>query len=106
MVDMTKIRDLSSRIAREFNPRRIILFGSHAYGHPDRDSDVDLLIILQFKGKPVRKAIEIRNRINPQIPVDIIVRTPEQVAKRIAENDFFLREVVENGQTLYEASHE
>ena len=106
MVDMTKIKDLSSRIAREFNPRRIILFGSHAYGHPDRDSDVDLLIILQFKGKPVRKAIEIRNRINPQIPVDIIVRTPEQVAKRIAENDFFLREVVENGQTLYEASHE
>ena len=106
MVDMTKIKDLSSRIAREFNPRRIILFGSHAYGHPDRDSDVDLLIILQFKGKAVRKAIEIRNRINPQIPVDIIVRTPEQVAKRIAENDFFLREVVEKGQTLYEASHE
>ncbi len=106
MVEMKRIKDLTSQIAREFNPERIILFGSYAYGQPGDDSDVDILVVLPFKGKPVRKAIEIRNRINPGIPVDLIVRTPEQVAERIANNDWFMREIVEKGRTMYEANHE
>ena len=106
MVEVKKIRDLTSQIAREFNPDRIILFGSHAYGQPGDDSDVDILVVLPFKGKPVRKAIEIRNRINPGIPVDLIVRTAAQVAERIANNDWFMREIVEKGRTLYEANHD
>ena len=106
MVDMKKIRDLTSLIAREFDPDRIILFGSYASGQPDYDSDVDILVVLPFKGKAVRKAIEIRNRVNAQIPLDLIVRTPEQVAERIAMNDCFMREIVEKGRTLYEANHQ
>jgi predicted nucleotidyltransferase len=106
MVEMKRITDLTSQIAREFNPDRIILFGSYAYGQPGDDSDVDILVVLPFKGKPVRKAIEIRNRINPGIPVDLIVRTPEQVAERIANDDWFMREIVEKGRTMYEANHE
>lgn len=106
MVEMKRIKDLTSQIAREFNPERIILFGSYAYGQPGEDSDVDILVVLPFKGKPVRKAIEIRNRINPGIPVDLIVRTPEHVAERMANNDWFMREIVEKGRTLYEANHE
>ena len=106
MVEMKKIRDFTSLIAREFNPERIILFGSYAYGEPSDDSDVDLLVVLPFEGKAVRKAIEIRNRINAQMPLDLIVRTPEQVAERIAMNDCFMREIVEKGRTLYEANHQ
>ena len=105
MVDMKEIRDLTSQIAREFSPERIILFGSHAYGQPGNDSDVDLLVVLPFKGKPVRKAIEIRNKINAGVPLDLIVRTPEQVADRVAQNDWFMREILERGHTLYEANH-
>jgi uncharacterized protein len=81
MVDMKEIRDLTSQIAREFSPDRIILFGSYAYGQPGNDSDVDILVVLPFKGKPVRKAIEIRNRINAGVPLDLLVRTPEQLAR-------------------------
>ncbi len=106
MVEMKKIRDLTSQIARAFNPDRIILFGSHAYGQPSNDSDVDILVVLPFKGKPVRKAIEIRNRVNAGVPLDLIVRTPEQVAERLAQNDWFMREIVERGRTLYEANHQ
>ncbi len=106
MIEMQRIRDLTSRIALEFNPDRIILFGSHAYGQPGEDSDVDILVVLPFKGRSVRKAIEIRNRVNPEIPVDLIVRTPEEVADRVAKNDWFMREIVEKGRTLYEAAHE
>ena len=65
MVEMKSIEDLTSQIARDFNPERIILFGSYAYGQPGADSDVDMLVVLHFTGKPVRKAIEIRNRVNP-----------------------------------------
>lgn len=103
MVEMKRIKDLASQIAREFRPERIILFGSYAYGQPGDDSDVDLLVVLPFEGKPVRKAIEIRNRVNPKIPLDLIVRTPERLAERVANNDWFMREIVEKGRTLYEA---
>ena len=106
MVEMKEIRYLSSQIAREFSPDRIILFGSHAYGQPGNDSDVDILVVLPFKGKPVRKAIEIRNKVNAAVPLDLIVRTPEQVADRLAQNDWFMREIVERGRTLYDANHQ
>ena len=105
MVEMKEIRDLTSQIAREFSPDRIILFGSHAYGQPGNDSDVDILVVLPFEGKPVRKAIEIRNRVNAGLPLDLIVRTPEQLAERVAQNDWFIREILERGRTLYEANH-
>jgi len=106
MVEMRKIRELTSQIARAFNPDKIILFGSHAYGQASSDSDVDILVVLPFKGKPVRKAIEIRNRVNAELPLDLIVRTPDQLADRLAQNDWFIREIVERGCTLYEADHE
>jgi len=106
MVEMKKIEDLTSQIVREFNPERIILFGSYAYGRASDDSDVDLLVVLPFEGKPVRKAIEIRNKINARVPLDLIVRTPEQLAQRLAQNDWFMREIVERGRTLYEANHQ
>ena len=85
-VDMNRIEDLAARIARDFKPEKIVLFGSYAYGHPTSDSDVDLLVILKFDGKPVRKAIEIRNRLNPSLPLDLLVRTPEQIANRVVQN--------------------
>jgi|SRR5918911_706778 predicted nucleotidyltransferase len=105
MVDLTLIQNLSERIAREFQPERIVLFGSYADGSPTADSDVDLLVVMPFKGKAMRKALEILSRVNPQFPVDLLVRTPEQVRERINNNDWFMREVFERGRVLYEANH-
>lgn len=105
MVEIEKIRRLSERIAQEFHPERIILFGSYAYGRPTIDSDVDILVVMPFKGKPARKALEIINRVDPRFPIDLLVRTPGEVRRRIADNDFFMREIFERGQILYEADH-
>src|SRR2546430_444623 len=105
MIAMEQIQSLSRHIAREFRPERILLFGSYADGEPTDDSDVDLLIIMSFSGRPVRKAIEIRSRVRPKIPVDLIVRTPAQIAERIAKDDWFMRDIVEKGRTLYEADN-
>jgi predicted nucleotidyltransferase len=105
MVDMHSIEEMTARIVQEFEPERIILFGSYAYGTPTADSDVDLLVILPFEGKAPRKSLEILNKINPKFAVDILVRTPEQVQQRLAWNDFFLQEIIEQGKVLYEAAH-
>jgi uncharacterized protein len=105
MIRMDQILTLSERIAQEFQPERIVLFGSYAYGTPNDDSDIDILVVLPFKGKAMRKALEIIRKINPQIPVDLLVRTPEQVENRINNNDWLMREVFEKGRMLYVANH-
>lgn len=105
MIAMDRILSVSDCIAQEFQPERIILFGSYAYGTPSEDSDVDLLVILPFKDKPVRKALEILQKTNPKIPLDLLVRTPEQVRKRLDNQDWFMREIMEKGRMLYESNH-
>jgi predicted nucleotidyltransferase len=97
--------ELVGRIVDAFRPEKIILFGSRAYGRPTLESDIDLLVILAFQGSSVRKAVEILNRIDARVPVDLVVRTPQEVRQRLAWNDFFLREVMDNGKVLYEAPH-
>jgi predicted nucleotidyltransferase len=103
---MVKVKDITAfahRVAKEFSPDQIILFGSHAYGKPTADSDVDLLVILPFEGDSARKAIEIRRRVTPTFGLDLLVRTPEVMKWRLEQGDFFLREVMEKGKVLYEA---
>lgn len=102
MVAMSEIRKFAKAIAREFKPRRIILFGSYAYGKPTEGSDIDLLVEMPYRGHPVYKAIEILHRSNPRFGVDLIVRSPAEIKRRIAMNDWFLREVVTKGRVLYE----
>jgi uncharacterized protein len=97
------IQELSQQIASKFSPDRIILFGSHAYGEPTADSDVDLLIVMPFEGQPFRKAAEILNEISPPFSVDLLVRTTEQLDERLQLGDFFLREVLTRGKILYES---
>src|SRR6185437_14089770 len=106
MVTRRQINQLARRIADEFHPERIILFGSYAYGEPTEDSDVDLLVVMRVRGKPVRKAAEIyvsmdRAGVAP-FSVDILVLTPSVLERRIALNDFFLREITEKGKVIYE----
>lgn len=103
MATSADIQNISDQIRREFAPRKIILFGSHSWGMPSDDSDVDLLVVAQFEGKPWRFAVEIRDRIKPTIPLDLMVRTPEQLQERLAKHDMLLTEIVTCGTVLYEA---
>jgi len=86
-------------------PQKIVLFGSYAYGHPTPDSDVDLLVILPFRGNDVSKAIQIRSRFDTPFPLDLLVRKPRFIAERLRERDMFIEQVMRNGQVLYEGKH-
>jgi len=105
LVEMEEIRALAARIVGEFNPERIILFGSYAQGTPNPDSDVDLLVVLPFEGKPWRVASEIRRRVRPSFPLDLLVRTPEGLRSRLQIADPFWQEIVQKGKVLYEAGN-
>jgi predicted nucleotidyltransferase len=92
------------RIAADFHPRRIILFGSYARGTPSRDSDVDLLITRRrWSMSPLAAAGRIRVQSGVPFPMDLIVRSDADVERRIAGGDEFLREILETGIILYAA---
>src|SRR5437016_8167601 len=65
-------------LAREFQPRKIILFGSYADGKATADSDVDLVVIMPFKGSATDQVVRIRGRVEAPFPMDLIVWRPNQ----------------------------
>ncbi len=104
MVSMEQIKALSREIGREFHPERVVLFGSYAYGTATKDSDVDLLVVMPHKGKGWRLAGKIRGYIRPKFPLDLLVRSPEQIRQRLTLGDCFLKEIAEKGKVLYESA--
>jgi predicted nucleotidyltransferase len=91
------IKKISEEIKKKFNPQKIVLFGSYAYGIPKRSSDIDLFIIMDTQ-LPVREqAFLIRKEIKSFIPIDIIVRTPQQVEERIKMGDYFIKQIIQKG---------
>ena len=103
-----EIKRLCAEIAREFHPDKIVLFGSHAYGEPRVGSDVDLLVVMPFEGSPFRQAAVVMGHVVQTIgvlPLDLLVRTGQQVQERIQMGDSFMREIMERGRVMYEADH-
>jgi predicted nucleotidyltransferase len=101
MVSREQINTFCEDIARKFGAEKIILFGSYAYGKPRADSDVDLLVVMPFKGNNIQKGAELLRATNPGFAVDMLVRTPEEFEQRLRWNDFFMREIVERGTVVY-----
>lgn len=106
MIARKDIQATCDDIVREFDPLQVILFGSHAYGTPTEDSDVDLLVVMDTPEAETRLCdAEIRRRIPYRFPMDLLVRSREEIAYRIAYNDWFLREITEKGEVLYGSIH-
>ena len=105
MLNEKSIREFAEKVAKRYSPEKIILFGSRARGTETEDSDVDLLIIMDFEGRSVRKASEIRTSIDYHFSLDLLVRRAGDVAWRIQEGDYFLQDVMREGIVLYEAAH-
>lgn len=104
MVAMRQIEEFGRRIGEEFGTQRVILFGSYAKGSAGPDSDVDILVIGDFEGRSVDKSVEIRMKLQPSFPMDLLVRTPEKVRERVEMGDTFMREILDEGVVLYEAN--
>ncbi len=104
---MAEIQKIADIIAEKFNPDRIILFGSYAYGLPRRGSDVDLLVVMDTDKGVIDVALEIRLSLPLRsFGLDLIVRTPGEIERRLQMGDRFITEITTLGKVLYERKAE
>lgn len=90
-------------IRDRYRPERIVLFGSRVWGGANADSDLDVLVIKESDQREVERIREVSRLLRPRpLPVDILVKTPEEIRQRLAMGDSFIREVLEKGRVAYE----
>ena len=92
------------KIVEALKPDKIILFGSYAYGNPTPDSDVDLLVIMKTEASQKDRYLAVSRLLRPRrFPIDIIVKTPDEVHQALQnQGNFFLREILAKGKVIYE----
>src|SRR3954452_22180917 len=100
-IPMRVIRRYVREVAEKFQPEKIILFGSYAYGTPHQDSDVDILVVMPCRNQ-IDQAVRIEWEVPPPFPMDLIVRTPHNLGWRLAEKESFHTEIVTKGKVLYD----
>jgi len=106
MASTQNIKRYCNAIAAAIKPERIILFGSHANGQPDENSDVDVLVVMRNARRLGRHpAAAIRMKVRSDFPVDMLVRDEREVARRVKQRDLFMLEITERGRVMYEAVH-
>jgi len=98
------IDDIVCQIAEKFKPQKIILFGSYARRRPRPESDVDLLVVMDTLLTETEQAVQILQNIEYHFGLDLLVRTPDNLMRRLELGDPFLREIIAEGKTLYERS--
>ncbi len=101
MISREQIQAVANQIVELFQPDKIILFGSYAYGEPTQDSDVDLLVVMPFEGSVIEQICKIRRLIQKSFPMDLIVKSPEEMEWRYEGYDPLVRYAVDYGQVLH-----
>ncbi len=101
MISKEKISRIVSAIVQQCSQQQIILFGSHAYGKPTEDSDIDLFVVANIPGLASERIRTVRRAIKENVPVDVVVRMPEEVERALRGRDWFVKEVFEKGKVLY-----
>lgn len=98
------IQNIIRRLIADYQPQQIILFGSLAYGEPDSDSDIDLLVVKDTSETPLERRLNVRRLVaDPErrIPFSPLVLTPDELAHRLDLGDAFYQEIVRRGKVLY-----
>jgi predicted nucleotidyltransferase len=108
MITEAQIQDVVRRIVDGYQPDKIYLFGSYAYGTPNEHSDLDLLIIKErAEAKRAERAIAIRTLLwyADVPPMDILIRTPAEM-ERAAGTAYSVETIAaEQGRLLYASSN-
>jgi uncharacterized protein len=98
----TKLNILVKKIAHDFKPEKIILFGSYVWGKPTKDSDIDLFVIQNSKLSKRTRQMAIRKLfLDFDLPADVLSYTPKELKKRIKLGDLFIKKIMSKGEILY-----
>ena len=104
MITQEQIEEIVERIASNHRPEKIILFGSYAYGIPDEDSDLDLLVVVESSSQPrYKRAREIRKHLwgIAEVPIDILVYTQREIDEWKEVEEAFITSIMKKGRVLY-----
>jgi predicted nucleotidyltransferase len=102
MTTIEEIRAYAHKIAERFHPEKIILFGSYSNGEPNEDSDVDLLVVMDYQGYNWKKASQIRTDLRPPFALDLLVRRSTEIEQKLDESDYFWAALMNSGIVLHE----
>lgn len=98
------LQHIVRRLVDGYQPQRIILYGSLAYGTPDEESDIDLLIVKETDESPLERRVRVRRLVSDperRIPFSPLVLTPDELAERLTMNDPFYTDILRRGEELY-----
>jgi uncharacterized protein len=97
------VDEIAQKIVAAFDPRRIVLFGSHARGDARPDSDLDLLIEMESDLKPADRIRAVDRLFTPRAwPMDVVVFTPEEARQQRASRNSLVHAAEREGRVLYE----
>lgn len=103
VVQEQMLREITLRIVREFQPHRIVLFGSRARGDAQPDSDVDLLVVMPVDGSVRAQAAAIDLALADRaFPLDLVVMTPEQFHRLRHSGATPAADAFQSGKVLYD----
>ena len=102
MITQDQINDVVDIIVKNTNPDKVILFGSYAYGKPQEDSDLDILVIKDTDSDRYRRTREIRKYLRGiRIPIDVVVYTNAEVEEWKDTKSAFITQIMQDGRVLY-----
>lgn len=105
MKDYKSLKKITRKIVKEYKPKKIILFGSYAWGKPTEDSDFDLFIVKNSRKRRIDRERELRTMLigNNFPPMDLLIYTSQELKRRFQIGDFFIKDIFKKGKVLYEA---
>lgn len=99
---LKNIEEIKQEIVKSYAPDRIILFGSSASGNVKEESDIDLLILKDTKDRPIDRRIQVEKILaGREVPLDIVVYTPNEMRYLFSIGSSFVEEVIETGRVIY-----
>ena len=97
-----EIKKITKQIVDNYHPEKIILFGSYAWGKPNENSDVDLFIVKETNKRRTDRQLEVDKILSDRnIPLDVLVYTPQEIKNRMLLEDFFVKNIIQQGKTVY-----
>lgn len=105
IVSEREIQEFCDKLVKEFNPDKVILFGSYARGEQREWSDVDIMVVMPFEGRSVDLSRSFLKRFRPDFPIDLFMQTPESLRQRYEECDPFIGHAVDTGKVIYDRHH-